>query len=402
VRASEYEVLIYSPLDCGHHLNFARLVVGGFTRIGVRPTLATTETAERSRELANIGVPVLRAGTSTRSSRAITLVQQIKDLRRLAGERRWNRIVLPAGDGLLQALALATKGGLRVVPPGTPVEALALRGGVAYPSTPAAKQKRRASLRLMEQAPVPIRHHLDPVFADWARIQPAPRCEWHLMPDPVEAPPPLDRRSARSRLGIPTDGVVVGCVGTLDERKGVHLAIGAFQVAKLPSDVHLLLVGQCAPAVKKAAEELSARAEFSGRVHVRDEWVTDDTMLNAIAAMDLVIAAYPGHVGSASIVLRAMAAERPVLGSATPWMVRHLVGYGAGWLVDVNSAESFASDLVRATSNAPTWRPSSRASALLAFNSPDNFMAHWTLATAIELGCAPLPQVETSPLPLHE
>jgi glycosyltransferase involved in cell wall biosynthesis len=397
---SEYEVLIYCPLDCGHHPNFSRLVATGFRRIGVRPTLATTEIAEQSRELANVRVPILRTPPVSSRSRVVALMQQVHVLRRLASERRWNRIVLPAGDGLLQALAMAASSGLHVLPPGIPVEALALRGGVAYPAGQLAKQKRRASLRLMERAPVSVRHHLDPVFADWAHVQPAPRCEWRLMPDPVETPTLFDRRSARNKLGIPTDGIVVGCVGTLDERKGVHLAIDAFQIAHLPRDAHLLLVGQCTPAIKTAVAKLSARPEFVGRVHLRDEWVREDTMMAAIEAMDLVIAAYPGHVGSASVVLRVMAGQRPVLGSATPWMVRHLVGYRAGWLADVENIESFASDLVRAISNASSWRPSPRVPQLLAFDSPGNFMAHWTRATAGDLGISPLAQRPAPPFVL--
>jgi glycosyltransferase involved in cell wall biosynthesis len=393
MRTSEYQVLVYCPLDGGHHLNFARLVATGFARIGVRATLATTEVAERSRELSKVPVPILRVPPLTSRSRAVALMQQVQVLRRLATERAWNRIVLPAGDGLLQALAMATGSCLRVLPPGIPVEALALRGGVAYPAGQLAKQKRRASLRLMEAAPVSHRHHLDPVFTDWARVQPAPRCEWRLMPDPVETPTLLDRRSARDKLGIPTDGIVVGCVGTLDERKGIHLAIDAFQVAHLPRDAHLLLVGQCTPAIKTAVARLGARAEFAGRVHVRDEWVREDTMMAAIEAMDLVIAAYPGHVGSASIVLRVMAGQRPILGSATPWMARHLLGYRAGWLADVESTERFASDLVRAISQAPSWRPSPSVHSLLAFNSPYNFMAHWTRATVTELGRPPVADI---------
>jgi glycosyltransferase involved in cell wall biosynthesis len=141
--------------------------------------------------------------------------------------------------------------------------------------------------------------------------------------------------------------------------------------------------------VKAAVVRLRARPGFAGRVHLVDKWVTDEQMMTALAAMDLVVAAYPGHVGSASIVLRVMAAQRPVLGSPTPWIARHVVNYGAGWVSNVDDREAFASDLARAMEDAPSWRPSPRVRELLAFNSPENFMAHWTQATAAELGCSP-------------
>jgi glycosyltransferase involved in cell wall biosynthesis len=389
MNPSNYEVLIYCPLDGGHHLNFARLVAAGFRRLGVRPTLATTEEAERSRELADAQVPILRLPARQAGGRTEILWHQLEDLRRLAQERPWNRIALPAGDGLLQVLGLAAQAGVRIFRPELPIEALVLRGSVAYPASPMFHLKHRVSLRCLERAPVTVRHHLDPVFLDWLRVQPPPRTEWRLMPDPVEIPAPLDRQTARMRLGIPADGIVAGCVGVLDERKGIHLLVDAFGAARLPSDARLLLVGMCTPGVKDVVIRLRARPEFARRVHVVDEWVTDEKMMVALAAMDLVVAAYPGHVGSASIVLRVMAAQRPVLGSPTPWIARQVSNYGAGWLSNVDDREAFASDLARAIVDAPSWRPSPRVRELLAFNSPENFMAHWTRASAAELGCRP-------------
>ena len=389
MKVTEYEVLIYCPLDGGHHLNFARLVTAGFRRLGVGIVLATTEKAAHSRELANSGVRILRLRPRQTQGRLNSLWEELKDLRSLAGERPWNRIVLPAGDGLLQMLGLAAQGGVRIFRPGQVVEALAIRGSIAYPASQLRRLKHKASLLLLHKADVAVRHHLDPVFMDWLRVQPPPRPKWHLMPDPVEIPQPLDRRTARGQLGLPPDGAVVGCVGVLDERKGVHLLADAFGAARLPRDVHLLLVGMCTPGVRAAVARLRRLPGFADRIHVFDEWVTDETMMRAIAAMDLVVTAYPGHVGSASIVLRVMAAERPVLGSSTPWIARHVSQYGAGWVSDVENREVFASHLALAVGRASSWRPSPRVRELLEFNSPENFMAHWTQATATELACSP-------------
>jgi glycosyltransferase involved in cell wall biosynthesis len=314
--------------------------------------------------------------------------QQVEELRTLMKARPWRRVVLPAGDGLLQAIALAELGGYSVVPPGLPVEALVLRGGVAYPTSRLTQLRRRASWSLLEKAPVTVRHHLDPVFLDWLKLQPPIRSIWRLMPDPVEVPPPLDKHTARMRLGMPVTGVVVGCVGVLDDRKGILLVLDAFEKAMLPNDVRLLLVGTCSPAVRERVSRLRALQMYTERVHLHDRWVTDEDMMTALAAMDVVAVAYPGHVGSASIVLRAMAAERPVLGSSTLWIARHISDYAAGWISKVEDAESFSSALSRAIAAAPSWSPSPRVRDLLAFNSPENFMAHWTRAIVDELGCA--------------
>jgi len=390
MNRSKYEVLIYCPLDGGHHLNFARLVTAGFRRLGVGIVLATTERGARSRELATAEVQIRPLRPRQAQGRLVSLWEELKDLQGMVGERHWNRIVLPSGDGLLQILGMAAENGIRIFRPGQTIEALAIRGSVAYPASRILHLKHEVSVRFLEKAPVSVRHHLDPVFIDWVAVQPPPRTEWRLMPDPVEIPPPLDRQTARSLLKIPVDGVVVGCVGVLDERKGVDLLANAFASSRLPSDAHLLLVGTCTAGVKAAVAKLRARRGFAGRVHLVDEWVTDEIMMRAIAAMDLVVTAYPGHVGSASIVLRVMAAGRPVLGSPTPWIARHVSQYKAGWVSDVGNPEAFAADLARAAENALSWQPSPHVSELLAFNSPENFMAHWTRATAVELGCSPI------------
>ncbi|MGB8299265.1 MAG: hypothetical protein WCG85_27860 [Polyangia bacterium] len=394
MRASAYNLLLYSPLGGGHHPNFLRLVAGAFGRVGVQVHIATTEKVAKSQELSAFradgrSIPIITLPACEGGGRVALLRRQVEQVQRLAQEPRWNRMVLPAGDGLLQTIGLATQCGVRIFRPGLPVEVLALRGSVAYPSSPIMRLKHQASLHFLERAPATIRHHLDPVFIDWTRVQPPPSTEWRLMPDPVEIPASLDRQTARARLGIATDGVVVGCVGALDERKGIRILVDAFEAARLSGNARLLLVGMCSPGAKACVARLSGQPRFAGRVHLCDEWVTDEKMMTALAAMDLVVAAYPGHVGSASIVLRTMAAERPMLGSPTPWIARHVSIYAAGWVANVDDREAFASDLVQAVASASSWRPSSRVRELLAFNSPENFMAHWTRATVAELGCSP-------------
>jgi glycosyltransferase involved in cell wall biosynthesis len=392
-RVQDYEVLIYHPLDGGHHPNFARLVATAFMSLGVQVQLATTERAERSPELSGVrvdGRPIrfLRLAPRRRSGNFSRLHEQATELRELARIRKWNRIVLPSGDGLLQMVTFLTKLGFPVLPNGLEVEALGLRGGIAYPSPLALRWRRRVSWFLAERAPASVRHHLDPVFIEWLSRRPACGPRWQLMPDPIEPASALDKRSARAHFGLPADDLVVGSVGILDERKGIHLLVEGFGRAALPKDTHLLLVGICSQAVKQRIARLVAQPGFAGRVHLDDRWVADHEMMTALAAMDLAAAVYPAHVGSASIVLRAMAAGRPVLGSPTPWIVRHISGYDAGWVADAEDREAFPVELARAVQAARDWAPSPRVHDLLAFNSPENFMAHWTRSTEVELGCA--------------
>lgn len=312
---------------------------------------------------------------------------QLRDLAALTRERPWNRVIIPSGDGLMQALAIARYLGYSAVAPRTRAEVLVLRGGVAYPGTLQQRIKRRLSWHLLNAAPVAVRHHLDQVFVAWHHRRKWSSTEWRLMPDPVETSPHVGKAEARSRLKLPKDALIVGSVGQLDSRKGIDTLIRAFARLGSQSPLHLMLAGKCSAEIAHQAEVLAATSQYAGRVHVLNRWTTDEELRLSIAAMDLVVVAYPGHIGSASIVLRAIAAGRPVLGSPTPWMQRHIPPYSAGWISDPSDIDSFTAALSRAAGEALKWEPSPRTSALLRFCSPENYMAHWVRETVEELGC---------------
>jgi glycosyltransferase involved in cell wall biosynthesis len=65
-----------------------------------------------------------------------------------------------------------------------------------------------------------------------------------LLPNGVQAPPAVSKEPRRA-LGIPSDALVIGMVGRLEERKGCRLLLAAFQSLALRyPNLHLFMVGE--------------------------------------------------------------------------------------------------------------------------------------------------------------
>jgi len=68
-----------------------------------------------------------------------------------------------------------------------------------------------------------------------------------------------------------------------------------------------------------------------------DSFVSDVEMLCAIKSCDAVATLYPGHIGSASIVIRAAAMKKPVIGTNFGWIGYVVQKYGLGYSFDVQN-----------------------------------------------------------------
>ena len=65
--------------------------------------------------------------------------------------------------------------------------------------------------------------------------------------DPVPQPPLLDRREARTALGLEEGGRLLAMIGGLDNRKAVLQTVAAFRAARVAPDDRLLLAGKLDP-----------------------------------------------------------------------------------------------------------------------------------------------------------
>jgi glycosyltransferase involved in cell wall biosynthesis len=176
----------------------------------------------------------------------------------------------------------------------------------------------------------------DEIASDVMRIGvPAERIR--LIPNGVVPRPrltPADRASARGRLGLPSDALVVLFAGRLEREKGVDDLISVWRAGK-PEHGVLLLLGSAGIKDPVSMEDLPDGAEFR-------PWSSD--VASYMAASDIFV--LPSHVeGMSNSLLEAMAAGVASISTrvgATPEMIRD---GGNGLLVDPGDRDSLAAAL---------------------------------------------------------
>lgn len=382
--------LLFEPSHAGHRLNYVRLMVPALYAAGCdRVFWATTDRALASEEYRALVKPLVR-GPEVHRVDALAeggLRRALQSAGLLAAAVRALRpdwVYVPYADGLALGVTLRAWSGLQSIG-SVPLEGLILRGGFAYPTLTGREKVRYELIReLSHRYPWKQLHQLDP-WVDEALSAKSRRALGLVMPDPVEPLHVSSRLAARHLWGLDPEDRVLGTMGALDVRKGVHLLVEAFvRTAPRPGE-RLLLAGKVDGAVKAVLEKHAASVR-SGRIVVIDRWLSQEELDAAIGAVDWVTATYPRHIGSASLVLRAAAAGRRVVASNFGWIGRMMATMPLGISCDVSNPEELTAALRRALDDVAPLDPTPRIRRWLAFNSPENFQLTWTHALRAELG----------------
>lgn len=151
------------------------------------------------------------------------------------------------------------------------------------------------------------------------------------------------RQSARARLGIPSDGFVVGCLSRMVPGKRLDLLVGAAAAAhRRHSRLHLLMIGDGTEqqALEGQARTLGVPAVFPG--YRRD-------VAQVLPAYDVF--AFPSaSEGQANVVLEAMAAGLPVVVADIAGM-DELIEHGRDGLRVPPTVDAFAAAIDRLAAN---------------------------------------------------
>jgi glycosyltransferase involved in cell wall biosynthesis len=206
------------------------------------------------------------------------------------------------------------------------------------------------------------------IYESFLRSVPQTHSRLALCPDPVETDHTIGKDDFRTRFGIPINAKVLGVFGEINSRKGVDFLIESFGHYVAGARDYLLLMGRHSP---KVAQKL-LRFPAARNIVSIDAFVTDDELISGINAVDVVAAVYRRHVGSASIVIRAAAAGKPVLGSDFGWIGHMIRKHGLGKVCNVSNGGSLVEGFGWAFNN-----PASNVEKATAFakqNSVDCFI----------------------------
>ncbi len=289
-------------------------------------------------------------------------------------------VFIPHADGYAQAMGLHQILGKQSLHRHTEMEGLLMRGSFAYPQSGIGASLRvKASMRLVMRGQWDRLHLLDPfVYRILKSRGGAFADRLSLLPDPVPPMVDIPRKEARKRLGLPENGRYVVAAGSLDRRKGTDVLIHAFKKANLAEDDRLLLVGRLSPEMRELVDRDCKELLLRDRVITANRFISDVELNLAVTASDVVCTPYRHHIGSASIAIRAAAAQRFLLSTDYGWLGHIVPLFGLGSVCHSESVDELARELTHSLDQAPAhvWRePAIR---FAAFHSESNFRAAWT------------------------
>ncbi len=384
-------LLVIEHSHAGHRFPYLRMLLPALCELGDQVTLAipkdSVDTDEYRSQLAQFEDRLL-IDPWLPSHAHRPMWYKPAEVREAISRARANYIYVPHADGYAQVIGLRRSLGLPTIPRGIEAEGLVMRGAFAYPQ-PGLRASAQAalSMRLSMHGPWDRLHLLDPLVYNAMKARGGVATDHlSLLPDPVPAMQAMTRSEARQRLGLPEAGRYIVSAGALDGRKGIDLLIRAFKQAKRVGDDRLLLAGRLASDMRSLVDRECKELVASDRMIALDRFLTDEEFNLAITAADVVCTPYRRHIGSASIAIRAAAAERFVLASNYGWLGHIVPTFGLGRVCDVESIDVLSNELTSALDDAPrhTWGES--AHRFVAFHSEANFVAAWTARLRERLG----------------
>jgi glycosyltransferase involved in cell wall biosynthesis len=387
-------VLIFEPNPHGHHFMYLSFLVPALRELGAEAVIATSRGASRTEEYRQFLQPLEGRFSlddwmeQAPSGMLASAWRQSGDLGESTRRARPDWVYLPYADAAAQGLGLRRLLSLGRPRRGVQIEGLMMRGGFAYPGNGFRRRAfLAASWRLAAVSPMDFVHLLDPLVYEAVRRaggRLAARCG--LMPEPIEASEPMDRVAARGTLGLPQTGRLLACAGLIDSRKGCDLLVRAFARAAMGPQDRLLFVGRHDDRVRALLTGPYAELVRLGRIISIDRFVSSRELEAALWAADAIAAVYPGHVGSASIVIRAAAAGRPVIGSSDGWIGWAISTFELGEATDPANIDSLGAAMTRVLDRAHGYAVSARAARWLEYHTPRNFAQAWTRRLRERLG----------------
>jgi len=381
-------VVIFEPCPRGHRFTYVKRVINALAPLPVKITLATSPGAsdcetypEQLASLASRFEMVDRYPEADPTGKFSFAWNTASSLARAASDLKPDHIIAPSFDGAIELLGAQRLSLLSRSLARTELEAMVMVASWAYLEHNSLRRwaKRRAWAALVGASSARTLHVIDPVVMRAIRaLTPRIASRTVLSPDPVEAFPTVSKVEARKRLGIEEGGRLISCVGRLDERKGVDILIRAFRAASLRSDDRLLLVGTHMPEINALLQGEASDLVRAGRIISRDGYVSDEQMVLAIAAADLIGVTYRRHLGSASILIRAAAQGRPILSSDLGWPGETCQRFALGTACTVRDLEMVTRCLREALDASTSFVPHPAAARFVEFHSVDNAQASWS------------------------
>jgi glycosyltransferase involved in cell wall biosynthesis len=347
-KASTYKtVLIFEPLHAGHHLKYVAIIAEAFNKKGYHVVFASypeTFTSTQYNLLLRSNEHIFEAleipGVRLSRSTILRSIQEWWNIAKLLRKTEVDMLFFPHIDSSFYAFGLFGPIVLSVLCRKKPdkIEGILFQGDYAYdqlPYTILRRFKYFLARFIVRWGPYTRILVLDIFAYDCLKHEEAKHTTPLVFcPECVEKPGKTNSSEFRRALAIPSEAQVLGAFGVLDERKGVDLLINAFRNYAPRDGDYLLLMGSQSPGVR----HLLNGSEPLKNIVAVDRFVTDEELVTSINACDVVAVTYPQHVGSSHILIRAAAANKPVLATNFGAISYFTNKYNLGYCCDVLDA----------------------------------------------------------------
>jgi hypothetical protein len=397
-------VLVFEQWQGGHYFNYLESLIPRLLDLSDEVVVAMTRRAiETDRFKAQLGpiaaLPRVRFVPSVPvadpSLPARERLQLLRNLQAAVAETRPDYLMVPSADA--QTLALGAVGllGVNMLPRGLQTEATFHSG---YPAANTRKQAIKESVYRAAYAGSTWTHmnFVNFLYLEYAvqkRRSWVPRAR--LVADPVPEAPRLERSAARRLLGIPEEGRYLGLLGELDQRKAIPELLAAFRAASLGAQDRLLLGGRLDPQFRRLIDAEYGDLLRAGRLVLIDRFLSDEELLGGFGALDVVCATYRDFPGLASLMLKGLAAGRPLLAQDFGWSGAIIKRFSLGTTVASYDISILAAGLRAALESSVDYVETEAIRRLLMFHHPRNFIAGMTERLRTVTGAAPLQPIKT-------
>jgi glycosyltransferase involved in cell wall biosynthesis len=320
-------ILIYEPAVAGHHLTLLRYVLEDLTGAGI-PVCAALSPRSEDQERIRAKLGAIYDSVQICSASATRPLQRAAELVAKTGA---SQVLFPNLDEF--ASVMLRRAALGLMPPAM------LRGKISgiyvrprcllgFKTAPKEWTKALGFSRMLKAG----WFHRIFLQDEWL-VTRAPqyfRDRFAHVPEPFSGTFPSSLASARLRLGVPSDRLVLLHYGVASRRKGLHLTLRA--LLQLPPDRRPFLL--CAGPQSDDAELNSGLGQLvsEGDAVVFDRFILDAEEADLFSASDVILLTYQGHFGISAIQVRAAAAGRVIIASDEEMVGRHTREYKLGWL----------------------------------------------------------------------
>ena len=181
----------------------------------------------------------------------------------------------------------------------------------------------------------------------------------------------IERNRLRMKWEASETDHVVLLFGAQSARKGTYQALKAFE--SLDRTWVLVVAGKATGAEEADIRSAIETAQSKGRIVWDATFLPESEVTALFEACDVVLAAYPNHVGSSGILVRAASAGKPVLGSDAGLVGENIRQYGLGVAVDGTKSDELVLELQQLRDRPGAYFDGARAAAFARMNTPSDF-----------------------------